>query len=290
MRPLHQRGAKETKKQRLRRALKLQRAGLTDFEGAQELMQPRRVRGVGADGSGSDSSSSEAASLEEEDGDEQANGAAAANGLQQQQQHGSGSVSEGRDAEEEEEEGRPAKKAKVSAGAVGQQQQAAVQEQQQDPAAAAAAQKAQVAALRAEARALKAQARAEAAAEGAGASAALGFKQTSWVMVIAKQAVLCRRAGRVALCPARQKLTSQQCNSRWILRALPKRRYAWHVVACVPLCNILVLLLIRMACPNPALMCWLPLPTFPPKCVGTLLASPAAVMLRMLSGAGASCF
>jgi ATP-dependent RNA helicase DHX37/DHR1 len=169
MRPLHQRGAKETKKQRLRRALKLQRAGLTDFEGAQELMQPRRVRGVGADGSGSDSSSSEAEDSEEEGGDEQANGTAAVNGVQQQQ-HGSGSETDGPESDGEE-DGRPAKKAKVTAGAVGQQQQAALKEQQQDPAAAAAAQKAQVAALRAEAKALKAQARAEAAAEGTGASA-----------------------------------------------------------------------------------------------------------------------
>jgi ATP-dependent RNA helicase DHX37/DHR1 len=51
MRPLHQRGAKETKKQRLRRALRLERAGLVpDAEAAAELYRPRVVRVHGDEG------------------------------------------------------------------------------------------------------------------------------------------------------------------------------------------------------------------------------------------------
>lgn len=159
MRPLHQRGAKETKKQRLRRALKLQRAGLTDFEGAQELMQPRRVRGVRgvAADDGSDGSSSEDDEEEEGDGGSSSGGGEDVHMQQQQQQNGAGGAAAGA-GDSSDDDGsveRPAKVAKTAAGSVSEQQQ-----QQQ--------QAAQIAALRAEARALKAQARAEAAAEGAG--------------------------------------------------------------------------------------------------------------------------
>lgn len=154
LRPLHQRGAKETKKQRLRRALKLQRAGLTDFEGAQELLQPRKVRGVGAAAGSSSSSEDGSGESESEDADQQQQSSAAAAAV--------AGVAETADASDTDEElERPAKQAKLSAGIVGQQQQL-------DPAAAAAQQQAQLAALRAEAKALKAQAKAEAAAEGAG--------------------------------------------------------------------------------------------------------------------------
>lgn len=71
LRPLHQRGQRETKKQRLKRELQMQRAGLVlpGAEGAagagSELLRPRRVRGVGG-GDGEDGSGS--GEEDEEDG------------------------------------------------------------------------------------------------------------------------------------------------------------------------------------------------------------------------------
>jgi hypothetical protein len=158
LRPLHQRGAKETKKQRLRRALKLQRAGLTDFEGAEELLQPRKVRGVGVAAAGSGSSSSDDVSSGSESGEDEAAPPAAAAA-----EDGKSEIC----AEEGEDSERPAKQAKLGEGAVGQQQQ---QQHQLNSAVGIAQQKAQLAALRAEAKALKVQAKAQAAAEGTGAA------------------------------------------------------------------------------------------------------------------------
>lgn len=157
LRPLHQRGAKETKKQRLRRALKLQRAGLSDLADAEDLLQERKVRGVKA-GVAADGSSSSG--------------------------EGGGSSSSGVESDLE----RPAKQARIeetaAAAAALQQPDRVIQLQQQhqqqstciqnvdqadhqipvagaDQTAAAAA-KDQLAALKAQVAALKAQARLEA--------------------------------------------------------------------------------------------------------------------------------
>lgn len=152
LRPLHQRGAKETKKQRLRRALQLQRAGLGTIADAEDLLQERKVRGIAGAENGHGSSSSTSSS-EEEDSD-----------------------SEGQE--------RPAKQARLvaegeiapAAAAVTHQQQQQKQEEEEDDsgqedqemqeaadeAAAAAAAKDQLAALKAQAAGLKAQARLEA--------------------------------------------------------------------------------------------------------------------------------
>lgn len=55
MRPLHQRGAKETKRQRLRRELRMQRAGL-ELGPDSQLMKEREVPGNSDSEEGSGSS------------------------------------------------------------------------------------------------------------------------------------------------------------------------------------------------------------------------------------------
>ncbi len=82
LRPLHQRGQRETKKQRLKRELQMQRAGLVllGADGAggagSELLRPRRVRGVGGgdgddgSGSGEEEDEEDGGSSEEEDEEE----------------------------------------------------------------------------------------------------------------------------------------------------------------------------------------------------------------------------
>ncbi|GBF90232.1 ATP-dependent RNA helicase [Raphidocelis subcapitata] len=71
LRPLHMRGARETKKQRLRRALKLQRAGVTTEAAAELLVERRRPPGSGGDGDeGSDSSGSGSGSGDSDDDDD----------------------------------------------------------------------------------------------------------------------------------------------------------------------------------------------------------------------------
>ncbi|KIY96001.1 hypothetical protein MNEG_11962 [Monoraphidium neglectum] len=68
LRPLHMRGARETKKQRLRRALKLQRAGVETEAAAELLVERRRPRG--SSGGGGDSSSGSEGSDDEESDEE----------------------------------------------------------------------------------------------------------------------------------------------------------------------------------------------------------------------------
>lgn len=73
MRPLHQRGARETKKQRLRRALKLERAGVAlDAATAEELHPSGNPRGKGKHGSveDSDNEGGSASGSESEDDEE----------------------------------------------------------------------------------------------------------------------------------------------------------------------------------------------------------------------------
>jgi hypothetical protein len=158
LRPLHQRGARETKKQRLKRLLQLQRAGYEGFEGANELTQERKVKGVTGRKSESESEKSES----EDDDEEQrpakqarvehvtaaGNGAAAGDTDMKQQQAGSSRDEEESDSEDDQ-----------------MQQQSEDEQQQQQQAvsaeAAAAAAKAKLKAVRAQAAALKAQARLE---------------------------------------------------------------------------------------------------------------------------------
>jgi ATP-dependent RNA helicase DHX37/DHR1 len=171
LRPLHQRGARETKKQRLRRLLKLQRAGFADVDGSNELLQERQVKGVA--GSNSESEGESEGSSES-------------------------------DSDDEEEQQWPAKQARIEPAAAadpaaaagqssssseegedGQQQQQSEDEQEhaaQYEAAAAAAAKSQLKAVKAQAAALKAQARLEATGmtSEADTSTMMTFVQGSW--------------------------------------------------------------------------------------------------------------
>lgn len=83
MRPLHQRGARETKRQRLRRALRLERAGVAlDAATAEELHpsgRPRKRRGGAAS---SDEGESEEGSVSEEEEEEQVQRPGQANTVQ----------------------------------------------------------------------------------------------------------------------------------------------------------------------------------------------------------------
>lgn len=67
LRPLHMRGAKETKKQRLKRALKLQRAGVVTEAAAELLVERRRPKGTGAGGSSSEQDEDGSGSEEDEE-------------------------------------------------------------------------------------------------------------------------------------------------------------------------------------------------------------------------------
>ncbi|KAI8463435.1 MAG: P-loop containing nucleoside triphosphate hydrolase protein [Monoraphidium minutum] len=67
LRPLHLKGARETKKQRLRRALRLQRAGVETADAADLLVERRRPKGFGG-GSGSSDDGDEDDSSNEEGG------------------------------------------------------------------------------------------------------------------------------------------------------------------------------------------------------------------------------
>ncbi|WIA09508.1 hypothetical protein OEZ85_008906 [Tetradesmus obliquus] len=156
LRPLHQRGARETKKQRLRRLLKLQRAGYKGFEGSDELMQERQVKGVAGSSSSSESDSEGGSSSSDSEDEHQrpakqarielaveASPAAAADAAAGQPSSGS-----------DDEDGEQVQAAGAAAAAAAPAAAAA--------AAAAADTKAQLKAAKAHAAALKAQARLEA--------------------------------------------------------------------------------------------------------------------------------
>ncbi|GLC69391.1 hypothetical protein PLESTF_000824800 [Pleodorina starrii] len=130
MRPLHQRGHRETKKQRLRRELQLQRAGLAGVlgegegegegeGGGGELLRQRRVKGAAEGGAASDSGESGGSSDDDDEEEERPpskvpaaaapTGVAAAGGASGVGSDGSGSGSEGGD-DDDDDSAQPASK------------------------------------------------------------------------------------------------------------------------------------------------------------------------------------
>ncbi|KAG2499784.1 hypothetical protein HYH03_002081 [Edaphochlamys debaryana] len=157
MRPLHQRGQRETKKQRLRRELQMQRAGLAAPGSEGELLRRRKVPGADGGGSGSDADGSDGKGSGDEEDEESEEEHPAGPRAAAAAPAPAATAPSGADSEEEEEEGSDAEEAAAGAAAATGGKQGPQPAPAPPPLDPAAARRQALAAARGEAERIRAQ-------------------------------------------------------------------------------------------------------------------------------------